>query len=366
MKESLMLSVEAFNDIENAIGYTFKNKGLLTQAFIHASYSNEHKGEYSYQLLEFIGDRSLDLTITEKICKHLGMTIGDRFIPVKSRITEGTLTFIKSLIVRKEALSSYMDKLGFSKYLFIGNGGENNNVRESTNVKEDLFESIIGAITLDCNWDRLVLNNSILKMIGNENIVEQIEKEMKMQERIEALSNWYFEHFKEEIDSHIFYDDLIRGDNTIESELTIESDNFSLYFEGVGYSFEETKRDVLIKAFDEIFIDKKMYSLFPSDVYKDCPKRVFECSIDTAVNVVQELEQAKKIKNVRYSFQQNDFESNGNPLWKCKALFDIDFYSTKCTFSCEINGCESKIIAKKYAALGIVDLYKEQCFNINK
>lgn len=42
--------------IEQRIGYTFKNKNLLTEAFIHPSYHQVVNYNVCYQRLEFIGD----------------------------------------------------------------------------------------------------------------------------------------------------------------------------------------------------------------------------------------------------------------------------------------------------------------------
>ena len=49
--------------IEGIIGYTFRNKGLLTQAFTRASYRNEHRGYPDNEVLELIGDSVLGLTV---------------------------------------------------------------------------------------------------------------------------------------------------------------------------------------------------------------------------------------------------------------------------------------------------------------
>ena len=55
-------------EIEKKIHYTFKDKGLLMQAFTRSSFCNEHKGipgeEYiSNEVLEFFGDSVLSTAI---------------------------------------------------------------------------------------------------------------------------------------------------------------------------------------------------------------------------------------------------------------------------------------------------------------
>ena len=43
-------------DVQNAVGYVFKNPELLLNAFTHASFSDEKKGEKNNERLEFLGD----------------------------------------------------------------------------------------------------------------------------------------------------------------------------------------------------------------------------------------------------------------------------------------------------------------------
>ena len=47
--------------LEKKLGYTFRNKALLSEALNHSSYANEHRGQglESNERLEFLGDLSL-------------------------------------------------------------------------------------------------------------------------------------------------------------------------------------------------------------------------------------------------------------------------------------------------------------------
>ena len=48
--------------IQDQIGYSFRNTDLLQQAFVRKSYSAE-KGGQNNEVLEFIGDKVLDLMV---------------------------------------------------------------------------------------------------------------------------------------------------------------------------------------------------------------------------------------------------------------------------------------------------------------
>ena len=57
--------------IEGQIGYVFKNKELLIQAFTRRSFSEENGGENN-EVLEFIGDKALDIIIVKILSEKYG------------------------------------------------------------------------------------------------------------------------------------------------------------------------------------------------------------------------------------------------------------------------------------------------------
>ena len=66
---------ENIKEIEAKIGYTFKDKSLLAQAFTRSSFCNEHRapGGESYQsneVLEFFGDSILSSAIVTLFIKE--------------------------------------------------------------------------------------------------------------------------------------------------------------------------------------------------------------------------------------------------------------------------------------------------------
>ena len=63
-------------------------------------------------------------------------------------------------------LAHRIDELCFSQYLIMGKGDIKNNVQEKQSVKEDLFEAILGAITIDCDWNFKELQNVVELMLN--------------------------------------------------------------------------------------------------------------------------------------------------------------------------------------------------------
>ena len=62
---------ETLKFIQGQIGYVFKNSDLLQQAFVRRSYSKENGGEDN-EVLEFIGDKALDLIVVKLLTEKYG------------------------------------------------------------------------------------------------------------------------------------------------------------------------------------------------------------------------------------------------------------------------------------------------------
>lgn len=147
--------------IEKKIGYCFKDKSLLIQAFTRSSFCNENKGskgkEYiSNEILEFFGDSVLSTAIISMMLRDKT----ERYEHgVYTKLKEGDFSNIRSKLSDKRNLSKSMAALGLQKYLLMGGGDEKLGIENEPSVMEDLFESIIGAVYIDCEMD-------ISKVIG--------------------------------------------------------------------------------------------------------------------------------------------------------------------------------------------------------
>lgn len=122
--------------IEKKIGYEFQNKALLERAFTHAS--ADSLATKNYQSLEFLGDSILDFVVAK------------RLMEINPDAHEGALTRNRAAIVSKEPLADEIDKLGLAKFLIVGKGESAESISSQSKIKSDLFESVIGAIYLDC------------------------------------------------------------------------------------------------------------------------------------------------------------------------------------------------------------------------
>ena len=144
--------------VQGRIDYQFKNQELLVQAFTRSSYASENGGGDN-EILEFIGDKALDLAVVKFLAekygafadsKELSQGIKNHFY---SDYDEGVLTEIKASMVQKKTLARRIEYLGFEDFLIMGKGDEAKQINKVLSVKEDLFEAIIGAVAIDSEWN---------------------------------------------------------------------------------------------------------------------------------------------------------------------------------------------------------------------
>ena len=153
--------------VERIIGYTFEDKSLLTQAFTRSSFCNEQRkrggSDYiSNEILEFFGDSVLSTAIISMMLRDKTQRYEHG---VYTKLDEGDFSNIRSKLSDKRNLSKSMAALGLQKYLLMGEGDAKLGIENEPSVMEDLFESIIGAVYIDCGMDISKIIGVVAKML---------------------------------------------------------------------------------------------------------------------------------------------------------------------------------------------------------
>lgn len=132
-----------FSDFEKKIGIEFKDKSLLTQAFTHRSYINEHPklNLHHNERLEFLGDAVLELIVTE----YLFQTYPDK--------TEGELTALRAALVNTNTLSEVSSALHANDYLLLSRGERQDTGKARQYILANTFEALVGALYLDQGYE---------------------------------------------------------------------------------------------------------------------------------------------------------------------------------------------------------------------
>lgn len=124
--------------IEQKIGYVFKNKALLTQAFVHSSFANVENVDDN-ERMEFLGDAVLDFVVAEYYyAKH-------------KKFDAGQLSKVRSLVVSSDGLRPVVDQMDILQHLRVA---PNCNVRSlSKKIEANLYEAILCAVYFDGGMD---------------------------------------------------------------------------------------------------------------------------------------------------------------------------------------------------------------------
>lgn len=312
-----------YEQIENTIGYEFNNRDLLQQAFVRRSYSQENGGGNN-ELLEFIGDKALDLAIirllTHEYCriteeKEYGyrelVPIKYKGAPYDKETEEGRLTDLKKELVQKKALSKCIDKLGFHTQLIMGKGDIQQSVQESDSVKEDLFEAIVGAVAVDSNFDMDSISTAVENMIDFWAIFDGRNDELD--NYVGMIQEWSQKNGYG-LPSYT-YSSLGRNDprGTFCCQLIIKGGNDYYNWEGYSESRAAARKEVAQIAYEDLVYRGLIQDKFESEVGE--PDRV------EAIRQVNELYQKKLIAKPVYEFKERH-DRNGNPYWNCELTVD--------------------------------------------
>ncbi len=138
-----MDELDTWKQLEDKIGYHFKDRALLRQAMIHSSYINENKMDKldCNERLEFLGDAVLEL-ITSDFLYH---EFPD--------LPEGELTKKRASIVCEFSLAVTARDNDLGDCLLLGRGEEMTGGRERESTIADTVEALIGAIYIDDGID---------------------------------------------------------------------------------------------------------------------------------------------------------------------------------------------------------------------
>jgi ribonuclease-3 len=115
---------------------------LLELAFTHRSFAYETGISTTNERLEFLGDSVLGLIVTEE----LYLKYPD--------LDESRLSPLRSGIVNMRALADIARTLELGKYIRLGKGEEVTNGRDKNSLLADALEALIGAIYLECGFEK--------------------------------------------------------------------------------------------------------------------------------------------------------------------------------------------------------------------
>jgi ribonuclease-3 len=167
-------------ELQNRLGYVFRQPALLELALTHPSVAHELGAPVlTNQRLEFLGDAVLQLVLTRELY--------ERF----PSFGEGPLTKARAKLVNRRTLAEHARQLGLGKNLILSRGEELSGGRDRVSALADAFEALLGAIFLDGDFAaaRDVILREFQGALGGLAAIPMLENPKgELQEMLQAVS----------------------------------------------------------------------------------------------------------------------------------------------------------------------------------
>ena len=130
-----------YEPVEESLGYKFTDIIWLKQALTHPSADQKKSTNLNYERLEYLGDAVLELVVSREL------------FTLFPKVDEGELTKLRSGIVSRKHLSDLCRELGWCDYLEMSPQLVKAGGKESVSTLANTFESVIGAVMMDSNYN---------------------------------------------------------------------------------------------------------------------------------------------------------------------------------------------------------------------
>lgn len=154
-----------------------KNKEVYELAFTHSSFNSDANTRHKdYERLEFMGDSVIGFVVASLIFKY------------HPYMSEGEMTKTKAFLVRSETLAKLCIKCGLDGYIKAGHSLTDEAAKHNTNILEDIFEAVMGAIYIDqgIEFATKVIRKIFIDEVINYKPQEHIDYKSTLQEAMQA------------------------------------------------------------------------------------------------------------------------------------------------------------------------------------
>jgi ribonuclease-3 len=130
---------DEFGALQDAIGYRFRDRGLLEHAMTHRSRANEDAsgGVADNESMEFLGDALLGFIVADVLFREF------------PEFDEGQKSKTKASLVSTTTLAQQAERLRIGDHLLLGRGEEKTGGRQKQALLADAYEALIASIYID-------------------------------------------------------------------------------------------------------------------------------------------------------------------------------------------------------------------------
>ena len=194
-------------DLDDALGFKFRDTALIDRALAHRSYCAEHPDTLSNERLEFLGDAVLGLVVT------------DYMFGEYPDMPEGELAKLRASVVNSEVLAEVAREVRLGTSLLLGKGEEATGGRDKPSILADAMEAVIAAVYLDGGWDaarKLVLRLLEPRIVEGASGPGGHDYKTRLQElatqTFDQLPRYQVRHEGPDHSKHFFATVLLRGE----------------------------------------------------------------------------------------------------------------------------------------------------------
>jgi len=219
-------------ELEENIGYTFKNKELLKQALRHTSYANERNLE-SNEKLEFLGDSILEFLSSKYIYRNY------------TNLREGEMTKVRATVVCEKSLYKVAKLHNFSDFLYLGKSEQKTEGKQRPAILADSVEAVIAAIYIDGGLEEA--EKFIIQNLKKE--IEEATKHVGDKDYKTVLQEKLQVHGEVKIEYKTIGESGPDHDKTFEADVEV---NGKFLAKGKGKSKKEAQMQAAKKALENL------------------------------------------------------------------------------------------------------------------
>ncbi len=233
-----MYQAKDITQLLNKLNIKYHNKEIYQEALTHSSFIHEYNKVHTkkiknYERLEILGDSVVGKIVTEYFYKKY------------PDYNEEEINNAKKIIVQNTTMVKASEQLNLLEYARLGNGIDI--VKGTNKIKEDIFESFIGALYLDQGEQACydLIKKTIIKFYLNNELSSTTDYKSKIQEIFQ--SNEYRHGDKKE--NKIDYHTTPLPDGQFTSTLGF---NQIIYGKGIGKTKKQAEQQAAKDAWNKL------------------------------------------------------------------------------------------------------------------
>lgn len=164
--------------VEKSLDYVFTDETWLRQALTHPSVDQKRSTNLNYERLEYLGDAVLELVVSRELFTRY------------PKADEGVLTKMRSAIVSRANLAKLCEELGWGEWMDMSPQLEKSGGRKALSILANTFESVIGAVMMDSNYNaaRKISLKLLASSLDNAHNLISINHKGELLEKLQAIN----------------------------------------------------------------------------------------------------------------------------------------------------------------------------------